>query len=78
MNDVRVSKDKQNGRWNIFVNMGEVGKTDKKALSFDDGYSLFSAKTADRGQLAAKYLMNEMTSLLNHHPAETQNRGLKV
>ena len=78
MNDVRVSKDKQNGRWNIFVNMGEVGKTDKKTLSFDDGYSLFSAKTVDRGQLAAKYLMNEMTSLLNHRPTETQNRGLKV
>jgi hypothetical protein len=78
MSDVRVSKDKQNGKWNIFVNMGEVGKTDKKTLSFDDGYSLFSAKTADRGQLAAKYLMNEITSLLNHHPTETQSRGLKV
>ena len=77
MNDVRVSKDKQNGRWNIFVNMGEVGNTNKKTLSFDDGYSLFSAKTADRGQLAAKYLMNEMTSLLNPHPTETQNRGMK-
>lgn len=62
----------------VYFSIIIYSKTDKKALSFDDGYALFSAKTADRGQLAAKYLMNEMTSLLNHHPTETQNRGMKV
>jgi hypothetical protein len=78
VSDVRVAKDKNNGRWNISVNMGERGQTDKKTLSFDDGYALFSAKTADRGQLAAKYLTKEMSSLINNHPAETQNRGIKL
>ncbi len=78
VSDVRVAKDKNNGRWNISVNMGEKGQTDKKTLSFDDGYALFSAKTADRGQLAAKYLTKEMSSLINNHPAETQNRGIKL
>src|SRR5574344_1437702 len=77
VSDVRVAKNKNNGRWNISVNMGERGQTDKKTLSFDDGYALFSAKTADRGQLAAKYLTKEMSSLINNHPAETQNRGIK-
>jgi hypothetical protein len=40
--------------------MGERGVTDKKTLSYDDGYSFFTAKTASRDQLAAKYLTPEI------------------
>ena len=44
--------------------MGEKGRTSKKEISFDDGYSLFKAKTATRDQIAAKYLNTEITGLL--------------
>ena len=37
VSDVRVAKDKNNGRWNISVNMGRKGQTDKKRyLSMTD------------------------------------------
>ena len=62
--NVRVAKDKNTGQWSISVNLGERGSTVKKPISFDDGYSLFTAKTATRGQLAAKYLTPEIKGLL--------------
>lgn len=57
--DVRISKD-ADGKWKISADMGERGVTDKKTLSYDDGYSFFTAKTASRDQLAAKYLTPEI------------------
>ena len=41
------------------------GKTSKHELSFDDGYSLFKAKTATREQIAAKYLNTEISGMLS-------------
>lgn len=61
---IRVAKDRQDGRWKVSVDMGDKGKTAKKEISFDDGYSLFKTKTATREQLAAKYLTPEINGLL--------------
>lgn len=44
---VRVGKGKD-GIWRISADLGEGKVTEKKPLSFDDGYSLFTAKTATR------------------------------
>ena len=43
--------------------------------TFDDGYSYFTAKTASREQLAAKYLLPEIKELMN---APKQERSLSV
>ena len=53
------------GVWKISADLGDGKVTEKKPLSFDDGYSLFTAKTATREQLAAKYLSKDITSLLS-------------
>lgn len=64
MKGVRVAKDHADNKWKVSVDMGEKGRTSKKEISFDDGYSLFKAKTATRDQIAAKYLNTEITGLL--------------
>lgn len=64
MKGVRVAKDHADNKWKVSVDMGEKGQTSKKEISFDDGYSLFKAKTATRDQIAAKYLNTEITGLL--------------
>ena len=46
------------------MDMGDKGRTTKHEISFDDGYSLFKAKTATREQIAAKYLNTEITGML--------------
>ena len=74
--NVRVAKDRNTGQWNISVNLGERGSTEKKPISFDDGYSLFTAKTATRGQLAAKYLTPEIKGLLAA-PHQEQSVSMK-
>ena len=56
MEDIRGAQDTMDGKWKISAAVGENGRTDKKAISFDDGFSLFQAKPAPREQLAAKYL----------------------
>ena len=61
---VRVAKGKD-GVWKISADLGDGKVTEKKPLSYDDGYSLFTAKTATREQLAAKYLSKDITSLLS-------------
>ena len=61
---VRVGKGKD-GVWRISADLGDGKVTEKKALSYDDGYSLFSAKTATKEQLAAKYLSKDIQSLIN-------------
>ena len=73
--DIRVSKGSDN-KWRISADMGERGVTDKKELSFDDGYSLFRTKTATREQLAAKYLTPEINEKMGVKMEASQ--GLKL
>ena len=60
-----IAKDRSDGKWKVSVDLGERGKTEKKEMSFDDGYSLYKAKTATREQIAAKYVGDEVKSLLS-------------
>ena len=69
---VRVAKDHADNKWKVSVDMGEKGKTAKQEISFDDGYSLFRAKTATREQIAAKYLNTEIRGLLAANTAKLQ------
>ena len=62
---VRVAKDRADGKWKVSMDLDEHGRTDKKEISFDDGYALFKTKTATREQIAAKYLNNDITAMLN-------------
>ena len=61
---VRVAKDRGGNKWKVSVDMGDKGRTTKHEISFDDGYSLFKAKTATREQIAAKYLNTEISGML--------------
>jgi predicted amidophosphoribosyltransferase len=61
--DIRVAKDNMDGKWKISAAVGENGRTEKKAISFDDGFSLFQAKTVTREQLAVKYLSDDIKVL---------------
>ena len=61
---VRVAKDRADNKWKVSVDMGDKGRTIKHEISFDDGYSLFKAKTATREQIAAKYLNTEISGML--------------
>ncbi len=74
--DIRIAKDKQSNKWNISADLGKLGTTPKKDLAFDDGYSFFTAKTATREQLAAKYLSTEIKGLMNSRQQE-QTVGMK-
>lgn len=58
---VHVAKDRSDGKWKVSVDLGDRGRTEKKEISFDDGYSLFKSKTANREQIAAKYLGSEIS-----------------
>ena len=60
-----IAKDRSDGKWKVSVDLGERGKTETKEMSFDDGYSLYKAKTATREQIAAKYVGDEVKSLLS-------------
>lgn len=62
---VRIAKDRADGKWKVSMDLGEHGRTDKKEISFDDGYSLFKTKTASREQIAAKYLGEDVRAMLN-------------
>ncbi len=56
-----ITKDGSDGKWKVSVDLGEGrGRTSKQEISFDDGYSLFKAKSATREQIAAKYLGSEI------------------
>lgn len=61
---IRIAKDRNDGKWKVSVDLGERGKTEKKEMSFDDGFSLYKTKTATREQIAAKYVGNEVKTLL--------------
>lgn len=73
--EIRIAKEKNSNVWNISVNLGELGKTPKKPLAFDDGYSYFTARTATREQLAAKYLLPEIKQLM---AAPRQEKAMAV
>ena len=75
--DIRIAKDRKTNQWNISADMGQLGVTPKKPLQFDDGYSYFTAKTATREQLAAKYLSHEIKGLMAGRQQE-QKVGLKM
>jgi hypothetical protein len=62
--DIRIAKDRKTNQWNISADMGTLGVTPKKPIQFDDGYSYFTAKTATREQLAAKYLSKEIKGMM--------------
>lgn len=74
--DIRVAKDNMDGKWKISAAVGENGRTEKKAISFDDGFSLFRAKTVTREQLAAKYLSEDIKVLSGQKQAISN--GLKM
>lgn len=74
--DIRVAKDNMDGKWKISAAVGENGRTEKKAISFDDGSSLFQAKTVTREQLAAKYLSDDIKVLSGQK--QTISNGLKM
>lgn len=62
---VRIAKDRADNKWKVSMDLGEHGRTEKKEISFDDGYSLFKTKTASREQIAAKYLGDDIKAMLN-------------
>jgi len=74
--DIRVAKDNMDGKWKISAAVGENGRTEKKAISFDDGFSLFQAKTVTREQLAVKYLSDDIKVLSGQK--QTISNGLKM
>ena len=74
--DIRVAKDGQDGKWKISAAVGDNGRTEKKTLSYDDGFSLFQSKTATREQLAAKYLTPDIMRMASQKQEVSQ--GMKV
>lgn len=62
---VRIAKDRSDNKWKVSADLGEHGRTDKKEISFDDGFALFKTKTATREQIAAKYLGEDIKTMLN-------------
>ena len=69
---VRVTKDRNDNKWKVSVDLGEKGQTSRHEISFDDGYSLFKTKTATREQIAAKYLNTEITGMLAANTAKVE------
>ncbi len=76
---VRVAKDRSDGRWKVSADLGEGrGRTSKQEISFDDGYSLFKAKSATREQIAAKYLGQEITAKLTAPLSMEKSASMKM
>ena len=69
---VRVATVHADNKWKESMDMGDKGKNSRHEVSFDDGYSLFKAKTATREQIAAKYLNTEITGLLAAHSVKLE------
>ena len=74
----RVTKDRNDGKWYVSADLGEKGRTSKKEISFDDGYSLFKAKTATRDQLAVKHLGAEIQEKLSMPVKQEKSRSMKM
>ena len=63
---IRIAKDRNANKYMVTVKTGEDrGSTLRKHISYDDGYSFFKTKPASSEQLAAKYLGNELKTLLS-------------
>lgn len=76
---IRIAKDKADNKWKVSVDLGnDRGRSSQKEISFDDGYSLYKAKTATREQIAAKYLNNEITTRLAEPLAMKASNGHKM
>jgi DNA mismatch repair ATPase MutS len=60
--EVKVAKQ-LDGQWAVSADLGEKGHTSKHILSWHDKQALFSAKTATKEQLAARYLNSEIKEL---------------
>lgn len=74
----RVTKDRNDGKWYVSADLGEKGRTSKKEISFDDGYSLFKAKTATRDQLAVKHLGAEIQSMIANPVKQEKSQSMKM
>lgn len=75
---VRIAKDRSDGKWKVSVDLGERGRTEKKEMSFDDGFSLYKAKTATREQIAAKYVGEEVKTLLSAPMKMEKSASMKM
>lgn len=70
---IRIAKDRTDNVYKVTVKSeADSGKTLKKPISYDDGYSYFKAKTASREQIAAKYLGSELKTLLAAPAVKTE------
>lgn len=77
-NQIRIAKDRSDGKWKVSVDLGEAGRTSKKEMSFDDGFSLYKTKTATREQIAAKYVGDEVKSLLVNPVKMEKSASMKM
>ena len=66
------------GSWVISASIDGKGQTPERKLAGDDLYSLFKAKTATRGQLAAKYLNDDIKALMHQSNKVENKQGLKL
>ena len=73
--DVRITKSKQ-GDWMVTADLGNKGQTSSHPLSWHDKQSLFTAKTATKEQLAARYLNTEIKEKLTEKASA--KRGFKM
>ena len=69
---IRISKGKD-GKWGIQVDLGEKGVTERKNLSYDDGFALFKVHSATREQLAAKYFGNQLKEMMSSQTSEKKS-----
>lgn len=77
-NQIRIAKDRSDGKWKVSVDLGEAGRTSKKEMSFDDGFSLYKTKTATREQIAAKYVGDEVKSILANPVKMEKSASMKM
>lgn len=75
---IKITKEKDEDRWKISVDFGDKGQTSRVPLSFHDGVSYFKEHTASKEQLAAKYLLPEISKFMTMQPAEQVKSSLKI
>lgn len=68
--DIRLMKNQSSNRYEISADMGSLGKTSVREISYDDRQSYFTHKTATKEQLAAKYLGEEIGNALKNTPKQ--------
>lgn len=70
--DIHIRKNKDSNRYEISANMGEHGRTPAREISYDDRQSFFTHKTANKEQLAAKYLYGDIAAAMSQAPKQEQ------